>query len=124
MIHFDFVPHCILIVPFVKIVVIVHGFLLYGLSALQEDTMLLHQNLIANLVIIINLCAVLACCVEIRFALPIISNFVPVGYKWYVEEHVVSKYCCAWRGFKDCVIGRENGSCRVFKDDINVIGGY
>jgi hypothetical protein len=89
-----------------------------------EDNILLHQNLIANLVIIINSRAVLRCCVKIGLALPIISNYIPVGYKRDVKEHVASKYCHAWRGFKDCVIGRANGPCRIVKEDINVIGGY
>ncbi len=74
-----------------------------------EDTVLFHQNLIANL---------------FGLVLPIISNFIPVSYKWYVKKHVVSKYCCAWRGFKDCMIGRTNAPCRVVKEDINFIGGY
>jgi hypothetical protein len=64
-----------------------------------EDTILFHQNLIANLVVIINSHAVFACCVKSSFALPVISNFVPVGYNQDVKEHVASKFCRAWRGF-------------------------
>ncbi len=45
-----------------------------------EDTILFHQNLIANLVIIINLHAIYACCVKIGLVLPVISNFIPVSY--------------------------------------------
>jgi hypothetical protein len=89
-----------------------------------EDTNLFHQNLIDNFLIIVNLHAVLVCYVRIGLALPLISNFIPVGYKWYVKEHVVFEYCCAWRGFKDCMIGRANGLCCVVKQDIHVIVGY
>jgi hypothetical protein len=89
-----------------------------------EDASLLHQNLIANLVIIINLHAVLVCCVKIGLVLPVISNFVPVSYKQDVKKHIVSKYFCTWRGFKNFVIGRVNGPCCVVKEDINVIEGY
>jgi hypothetical protein len=87
-----------------------------------EDTFPCQQNRIANFVIIVNLLAVLACRVKISLALPIISYFVPVGYEWNVEEHGTSKYCRAWKGFKDCVIGRLNGPCCVVKEDIDVIG--
>jgi hypothetical protein len=62
--------------------------------------------------------------VKISLALPVISYFVPVSYEWNVKEHATSKYCCAWRGFKDCVIGRANGSCHIVKEDINIIGSY
>jgi hypothetical protein len=78
-----------------------------------EDTFLCQQNLIANFVIIVDLFAIYACCVKISLMLPSISNFVPVGYERNVKEHIVPKYCRTWRGFKNCVIGRANGSCRV-----------
>jgi hypothetical protein len=45
-----------------------------------EDTFLSQQNLIANFVIIIDLLAMFACCAKIGLMLPLISNFVPVGY--------------------------------------------
>jgi hypothetical protein len=89
-----------------------------------EDTILFHLNLIVNLVMIINSRTILVCCVKTGLALSIISNFIPVGYKRYVEEHVQSKYCCTWRGFKDCLIGRANSPCHIVKEDINIIGGY
>ncbi len=89
-----------------------------------EDTFFCKWNLIANFVIIANSLAVLACRVKISLALPVISYFLPVGYEWSVEKHVMSKYCHAWRDFKDCVIGRANGPCRVVKEDIDVIRGY
>jgi hypothetical protein len=53
-----------------------------------EDTFLCQQSLIANFVIIIDLLAIFACHVKIGLTLPVISNFVPVGYEWNVEEHV------------------------------------
>ncbi len=56
--------------------------------------------------------------------LPVISYFIPDGYEGYVNEHVPSKYRCAWGGFEDCAIGGVNGPCRVVKEDIDVIGGY
>ncbi len=87
-----------------------------------EDAFFCHQNLIANFVIIINLLTVLACRVKISLALPVISYFVPDGYERNVEEHVTSEYCRAWRGFKDCMIGRANGPCPVVKEDIDIIG--
>jgi hypothetical protein len=61
-------------------------------------------------------------CAKISLVLPVISNFVPVGYEGYVKEHVRSKYCRAGGGFEDCV--GANGPCRVVKEDIDVIGGY
>ena len=67
---------------------------------------------------------VLACCVKICLVLPVISNFGPVGYEGYVKQHIPSKYCHAWGGFDDCVIGGVNGPCHLVKEDINVIGGY
>jgi hypothetical protein len=45
-----------------------------------DDTILFLQNLIANLVIIINTRAVFAGRIKIGLVLPIVSNFVPVGY--------------------------------------------
>jgi hypothetical protein len=61
---------------------------------------------------------------KISLVLPAISNFVPAGYEGYVKEHVPSKYCRTWGGFENCVMGGANGSCRVVKEDIGVIGGY
>jgi hypothetical protein len=104
--------------------VIVHGFLIYGISALRRIPSSCQQNLIVNFVIIVDLHTILVCHIKISLALPIISYFVPVGYEQNVEEHVAFKYCRAWRGFKDCMIGRANGPCRVVKEDIKVIGGY
>ncbi len=89
-----------------------------------KDTFFCQQNIIANFVIIINLLAILMCRVNISLALPIISYFVPFGYERNIKEHVASKYCHAWRGFKDCVIGRANGPCYGVKKDIDVIEGY
>jgi hypothetical protein len=78
-----------------------------------------------NFVIIVDLLAIFACRTKISLTLPVISIFVPVGYEWNVEEHIASKYCRNWRGgFKDCMIGRANGPCRVVKEDIDVIRGY
>ncbi len=54
-----------------------------------EDTSLCHQNLIANFVIIVDLLAIYVCRVKISLMLPVISNFVPVGYEGSVEEHIV-----------------------------------
>ncbi len=82
------------------------------------------QNFIANFVIIVNSLAIFACRTKISLTLPVISNFVPVGYERNVKEHVASKYCRTWRGFKDCMIGRANGPCRVVEEDIDVIRGY
>ncbi len=62
------------------------------------------------------------CCAKISLALPLISNFVPVGYEGYVKEHIPSKYCRAWGGFEDCVMGGANGPCRVVKEDNDVVG--
>ncbi len=88
-----------------------------------EDTFFCQQYLVTNFIIIINLLAVYACCVKISLALPVISYFVPVSSEWNVEEHVTSKYCCAWRDFKDCVIGGVNGPSCVVKKCINIIWG-
>jgi hypothetical protein len=85
-----------------------------------EDTFLCQHNF----VIIIDLLAIFACRVKIGLMLPVISNFVPAGYEPNVKEHVTPKYCCTWRGFKDCVIGRANGPCHVAKEDIDIIRGY
>jgi hypothetical protein len=89
-----------------------------------EDTFFCQQNLIANFVIIVDLLTVFVCRVKISLVLPVISYFVPVGYEWNVKEHIASKYCHTWRGFKNCMIGRANGPCRNVKEDIEVIGGY
>ncbi len=89
-----------------------------------EDTIVFHQNLIANLVIVIDVRVVFAGHVMISLTLPTISYFVPVRYKQDVEEHVASEYCCAWRGVKDCAVGRANGPCRIIEEDVHVIGGY
>ncbi len=89
-----------------------------------KDTILFYQNLISNLVIIIDVLAIFVGRIKIGLVLPIISNFVPIGYKWDVKEHVVSKYCHAWRDFKDCVVGRVNSPCFIAKEDIHIIGGY
>jgi hypothetical protein len=102
--------------------VIVHGAI--WAFCFAENTFFCQQNLIANFVIIVNLLNVLSCRVKISLALPVISYFVPVGYERNVEEHILSKYCCAWRGFKDCMIGRANSPCCFVKEDIDVIGGY
>ncbi len=88
-----------------------------------EDTFLCQQNLVANFVIIDSL-AIYACRVKISLVLPVISNFVPVGYEQNVEEHVVPKYRHTWGGFKDCVIGRANGPCRVVQKVMDVVRGY
>jgi hypothetical protein len=82
-----------------------------------EGTILFHQDLIANLVIIIDARAVFVGHVKIGLALPIISNFIPVGYKRDLKEHVASRSCCALRGFKDCEVG-------VVKKDVHIIGSY
>jgi hypothetical protein len=84
-----------------------------------EDTVFCQQNLIANFVIIVDLLAVLVCRVKISLALPVIFYFVPVGYELNVEEHVASKYCHTWRGFKDCMVGRANGPWCIVKEDID-----
>ncbi len=102
---------------------IVHGFLLWAFF-FAEDTFFCQQNLIANFVIIVNSLAALACHVKISLVLPVISYFVPVGYERNVKEHVVSKYCHAWRDFKDCVIGRANGLCHVVNKYIDIIRVY
>ncbi len=102
-----------------------HGFLIsIWAFCFVKDTFFCQQNLIANFVIIVDLLAVLTCCVKISLMLPVIFYFVPVNYERDVEEHVASKYCRAWRGFKDCVIGRANGPCCIVKEDINIIRGY
>jgi hypothetical protein len=88
------------------------------------DTFFCQQYLVTNFIIIVNLLAIDACCVKIGLALPVISYFIPVGYERNGEEHVASKYCRAWRGFKDCVIGGANGPSCIVKKDINVIWGY
>jgi hypothetical protein len=93
------------------------GFLLCG-------TFLCQQNLITNFVIIVDLLAIFACCTKIGLTLPVISNFVLVGYERNVKEHVMPKYCRTWRGFNNCMIGRANGPCHVVKEDIDVIRGY
>jgi hypothetical protein len=82
-----------------------------------DDTFLCQQNLIANFVIIIDSLAIFACRIKIGLTLPVISNFVSVGYERNVEEHIGPKYCRTWGGFKDCVMGRA-------KEDINIIRGY
>jgi hypothetical protein len=64
-----------------------------------EDTFLCHQNLIANFVIIVILLAIYACHVKISLTLPVISNFVTVGYERNVKEQVAAKYRRTWRGF-------------------------
>ncbi len=94
------------------------------MDPLAEDTFLHQQNLITNFVIIVNSLAIFECRAKIGSTLPVISNFVPVGYERNVEEHVAPEYCRTWRGFKDCMIGRANGPCRVVEEDIDVIRGY
>jgi hypothetical protein len=89
-----------------------------------EDTFLCQQNLIANFLIIVNSLAIFTCHVKIGLTLPVISNIVPVSYEQNVKEHVTPKYCCTWRGYKDCMIGRANGPCRIVKEDIDIIRGY
>jgi hypothetical protein len=89
-----------------------------------KDTFVCHQNLIANLVIIVDLLAIYACHIKISLALPVVSKFVLVGHKQNVKEHITPKYCRTWRGFKDCVISRANGPCCVVKEDIDIIRGY
>jgi hypothetical protein len=89
-----------------------------------EDNFFCQQNLIINFVNIVDLLAVLACRIKISLVLPVISYFVPVGYEQNVKEHVASKYCRTWRGFKDCLISRANGPHRVVKEDIGVIRVY
>jgi hypothetical protein len=89
-----------------------------------EDTFLCQQNLIANFVIIVELPAFFACRAKIGLTLPVISNFISVGYERSVGEHVAPKYPHFWRGFKDCMISRANGLCCIVKEDINVIRGY
>jgi hypothetical protein len=89
-----------------------------------EDTFPCQQNLIANFVIIVHLLAIFGCRAKIGLTLPVITNFVPVGYERNVEEHVAPKYCRTWRGLEDCMIGRVNGPCCVVKEDIDVIRGY
>jgi hypothetical protein len=86
-----------------------------------EDNFFCQQNLIANFVIIVNSLAIFACRVKIGLTLPVITYFVPVGYEQNVEEHVTPKYRRTWRGFKDCMIGRVNGPCRIVKEDIGII---
>jgi hypothetical protein len=81
-----------------------------------EDTFLCQQNLIANFVIIINSFAFFACRIKIDLMLPVTFNFVPVGYERNVEEHIATKYCHTWGGFKNCVIGRANGPCCIVKE--------
>jgi hypothetical protein len=103
--------------------VIVHGSLLYGLSALWRIPSCVNRTLLPTFLTIVDLLAIYACRVKISLALPVISNLVPVGYERNVEEHVGSKYRRAWRGFKDYMIGRANGPCRVVKEDIDVIRG-
>ncbi len=49
--------------------------------------------------IIVDSLAIFPCRAKIGLMLPVISNFVPVGYEWNVEEHVAPKYCHTWRGF-------------------------
>jgi hypothetical protein len=58
-----------------------------------EDTILFHQDFIANLVIIINACAIFVGHIKIGSTLPKVSNLVPVGYGWDAEEHFAFKYC-------------------------------
>ncbi len=89
-----------------------------------EDTFFCQQKLIPNFFIIVDSHTVLTCHVKISLALPVVFYFVPVGYERNVEEHVTSKYCHAWRGFKDCMIGRANCLGPVVKEDIDVIEGY
>ncbi len=57
-----------------------------------EDTFLCQQNLIANFVIIVDSLAIFMCRVKISLTLPVIFNFVPVGYEWNVEKYVVPQY--------------------------------
>jgi hypothetical protein len=68
-----------------------------------EDTFFCQQNLITNFVFIVDLLTVFVSCVKISLVLPVFFYFVPVRYERNVKEHVPSKYCCAWRGFKDCM---------------------
>ncbi len=97
---------------------------LFALWALcfAEDSIVYHYNSIANFVIIVVAFFVFRFCAKISLVLPVISNFVPIGYEGYGKEHVPSKYCCAGGGVEDCVIGGANGPCRVVKEDIDVIG--
>ncbi len=60
--------------------------------------------------------------VKIGESLPMFSDFLQISYEQNVEEHVSSKYCCPWGGFKHSMVGRANGQCGVRQKDVYVTG--
>ncbi len=70
--------------------------------------------LFTNFVIIIHALFIFTCSVKISLALPVISNFIPVSYLGYVEQHVAPKNCCTWWGYvaKICRRSRVSATCR------------
>ena len=79
-----------------------------------EDTIFPYKYFTTNFVIIIYSWIIFTLSIKISLVLPEVSNFVSVSYVGDVEQHISSKYCCAWGGFKYCVVGsRANGPCRI-----------
>jgi hypothetical protein len=37
-----------------------------------------------------------------------------------VKQYIPSKYCCAWRGFEYCVVGRVNGKNSALVRNVTV----
>ena len=89
-----------------------------------EDTIFPYKYFTTNYVIIIYSWIVFTLSIKISLALPVVSNFVPVSYVGDVEQHIPSKYCRAWGGFKYCMVGRANGPSRIGLECGNVTGCY
>ncbi len=87
---------------------------------IPEDTFFPQQHFLTNLVILINSAFVFMGIVKIGQSLPMFSNFLPVSYEQNVKQHISSKYCCNWGGFKHCMVGRANGPCGVSQKDFHV----
>ena len=66
---------------------------------------LAYKYFTTNFVIIIYSWNVFTFSVKISLALPVVSNFVPVSFKGDVKQHILSKYCCTWGGFKYHMVG-------------------
>ena len=84
-------------------------FWLFRTLCFAEYTIFQDQYFTTNCIIIINAFLIFTDCILISLALPIVSYFFSVSYERYIEQHISSKDCCTWRGFKYRMIGRVNG---------------
>ncbi len=87
-----------------------------------EDTFFPQQYFLTDHIIIINSALVFTGIVKICQSLSMFCIFLPVSYERNVEQHISSKYCCTWKGFKHRMVGRANGPCGVWQEDVYVTG--